>query len=149
MRPCSKVDFLRISSNITTFIDNNNTTDTTPIRLVGGHNDHEGRVEVLINGNWGTVCDDGWSIHAGNVVCRMLGLGPASSAPTSAAFGSGTGDIFFDGLSCLGTEEDLSECRHHVHGDHDCSHSEDAGVICEPGNVEYFVSISLYNNITY
>ena len=46
---------------------------TGDVRLQDGTIENEGRVEVCVNGVWGSVCDYGWSTIDANVVCNQLG----------------------------------------------------------------------------
>ena len=46
---------------------------TGQLRLAGGNIVNEGRVEICINNEWGTVCDDTWGRNDATVVCRQLG----------------------------------------------------------------------------
>jgi len=88
-------------------------------------------VEVYYNGQWGTVCDDGWSSIDAQVVCRQLGFGSLGTALRSAFFGQGSGPILLDSVLCTGNELTLFSCIHLGFGvTRNCSHSKDAGVRC-------------------
>lgn len=102
------------------------------IRLVNGTTHCQGRVEVFRGGEWGTVCDDGWSLAAGQVVCSQLGCGKVYNITgEEGLFPPGSGDIHLDELNCTGTEPNLWQCKKRSTRDpHDCGHKEDAGVVC-------------------
>ena len=52
------------------------------IRLRGGSNSSEGRVEICNNNVWGTVCDDFWGTPDANVACRQLGFASTGNVVT-------------------------------------------------------------------
>ncbi|XP_062579143.1 deleted in malignant brain tumors 1 protein-like, partial [Saccostrea cucullata] len=99
------------------------------IRIVNGSSAQEGRIEVLINGQWRSVCDGYWDRREADVTCKVLGYSGGLPAHSSA-FGGGDKDVWLDGLNCNGKESSLLECSHSVVGSSSCGYSNRAGVVC-------------------
>nr|WNS50100.1 deleted in malignant brain tumors 1 protein-like protein 2 [Halisarca dujardinii] len=120
------------------------------VRVVDGQKSADnrsisGRVEVLYNNTWGTICDYYWDQRDATVVCKQLGYSEAIRPSRGAEYGRGTGTIWLEKVECDGDEENLGQCRHEGWGIHlrsrsvhigwgvfssVCDHSNDAGVVC-------------------
>ena len=107
--------------------------------LVNGPTEYEGTMEVYYNGEWGSLCDDGWSWNNAEVVCRQLGLGPVVRP---AFYGSGSNRIWLNYLYCNGTESNIGHCPHQGWGYEDgCSHEDAVGMKCtNPNGMQFYLS---------
>ncbi|KAK1342425.1 hypothetical protein QTO34_015190 [Cnephaeus nilssonii] len=107
------------------------------LRLNGGRNPFEGRVEVLVERNgslvWGTVCGENWGIVEAMVVCRQLGLGFASNAFQETWYWQeniNANKVVMSGVKCSGTELSLAHCR------------QDEDVACPQGGIQYGAGVA-------
>eukprot|EP00057_Strongylocentrotus_purpuratus_P002472 XP_003724597.1 PREDICTED: scavenger receptor cysteine-rich domain superfamily protein [Strongylocentrotus purpuratus] len=99
-------------------------------RMVDGSRKSEGRVEVYYEGQWGTVCDNLWTIREASVLCKQLGYTGADEVVIAGQFGQGEGDVLLDMVQCTADEANLFECSHSAIRTTACDHSEDVGVVC-------------------
>ena len=103
------------------------------IRLVGNGLPYQGRLEVFYNGEWGTVCNDGWDSYDAKVACRQLNYpGVYTYFTHPYIYGPGSGPIHMTYLSCGGSETRLEYCPHR-HNYRPCTHNEDVSVWCSTG----------------
>ncbi|XP_067469613.1 lysyl oxidase homolog 3B isoform X1 [Thunnus thynnus] len=115
-------------------------TERLKVRLTGYPRKHnEGRIELFYKGEWGTICDDDFSINNANVLCRQLGFVSATGWTHSAKYGKGQGKIWLDNVLCNGAEKSIEFCKSRGWGNSDCTHDEDAGVVCKDERIPGFV----------
>uniref|UniRef100_A0A670Z804 Lysyl oxidase homolog n=1 Tax=Pseudonaja textilis TaxID=8673 RepID=A0A670Z804_PSETE len=117
------------------------TEHSIQVRLAGDKRKHnEGRAEVYYNSQWGTICDDDFSIHSANVFCRQLGYVEAVSWYPGSKYGKGEGPIWLDNLYCTGRESSIAQCTSNGWGVSDCKHTEDVSVLCSEKRIPGFRS---------
>ncbi|XP_072043713.1 protein bark beetle-like [Amphiura filiformis] len=122
-----RIKFTRIPVNISIPIGYDQ------IRLADGFYANEGRLEVFLNGQWGTVCEHNWGPPDTQVACRQLGY---LSGYVSRYSWYGSGPIWLDDVECIGDEEVLWNCSHNGIGVHNCGHHNDFGLLCETSLIE-------------
>ncbi|KAJ8306920.1 hypothetical protein KUTeg_015004 [Tegillarca granosa] len=104
----------------------------TPVRLVQGYSPGEGRVEVLYDNHWGTVCRTGFDVKDATVICNMLGYEISTPSVYSyTRFGQGDGPVWVSNLDCSGLENDISACKSAKWIPGSCSHNLDVSIACD------------------
>ncbi|XP_053708319.1 uncharacterized protein LOC128751384 [Synchiropus splendidus] len=122
---------LQVTAHLFPMLDNPLEVMDGDVRLVGSGKASEGRVEIYHNGQWGTVCDDGWDMADAQVVCRQLNFPGAKFVFNRNNFKKATGPIWLDEVKCEGSEHNLISCGRKEWGVTDCTHKEDAAIACE------------------
>ena len=134
------------------------------LRLSGAVTTNQGRLEVCMNGAWGSVCDSQgvFTTDEAKVACRQLGklqnegkcvsiLYTSFRAPDSSVLDKvdvlnvsmftkkPTATILLDKIGCVGVENRLFDCSYTTV--HMCSHNNDVGIICHRELLSSFVFI--------
>ncbi|CAC5424884.1 Neurotrypsin,Scavenger receptor cysteine-rich type 1 protein M130,Scavenger receptor cysteine-rich type 1 protein M160 [Mytilus coruscus] len=99
--------------------------------LLGDVRLSSGRLEILYNNEWGTVCSDNFDNIDAQVACKQLGyrkgivLGKMEATVPLR--------IWLDKLECIGWEHKLIDCSHIDWGNHTCSNDSAVGIRCYEG----------------
>ena len=91
---------------------------------------YSGRLEVYINGTWGTICSDGWTINEANVACRQMGFMRATPEDwfyrdTSSVSNE---NMMVHYVDCTGNESHLMDCVHSCY--QTCVNKIEVGIRC-------------------
>ncbi len=97
------------------------------VRLIGGSR-CSGRLEILHDQTWMSVCDAVFDQQDAEVVCRELDCG----APVlgAAAFGKGDTQMWTQDIQCRGNESQLHLCPTSTSPKHNCSYDSNVDLLC-------------------
>ncbi|KAK6181325.1 hypothetical protein SNE40_009204 [Patella caerulea] len=107
---------------------------TASVRLMDGLDEYEGRLEVEINNEWGTVCDLGWIEQNSVLVCQQLGLtfNPFMAIARQRLAAPSEQEIFLSWVTCDELDTDLTKCKSIRESQPDCTHNQDVFIRCQP-----------------
>ncbi|WAR24035.1 DMBTL-like protein [Mya arenaria] len=108
------------------------------MRLANGISLYDGRIELQVNGSWGTICGRSslssstyyFLREEAEVICySMFGKRSIISYHTwERPYGRGNGTTYIDQLRCNGNEDTILDCNYVLNST--CSHYYDAFVAC-------------------
>jgi deleted-in-malignant-brain-tumors protein 1 len=124
-------------AGVVCFDDRNNDTLNGMVILTGGRTNHSGRVEIMLDGSWGSVCSTSWNMSAASTVCRQLGFPGAVAAVVDSAFPiSDVLPIAIADVVCPPEAVTILNCSFSGWNETWCPSGETAGVICRNGHAE-------------
>lgn len=92
-----------------------------------GETRDEGRVEICLDGIWGSICDNSWNSRDAAVVCRQLKYDGPYYSVRGKLLNSPL--YFMDFVGCIGREPMLINCTYRSSA-LNCGINRAAGVIC-------------------
>lgn len=107
-----------------------------PIRLLGGTTETEGRLQIKINEEWGTVCNYGWTMKNAALVCQQLGfaLNPEDwfLKPSETPSAGTSENVVLSNVQCDDFDLDITKCKAETKGnfEYSCTHENDVGIRC-------------------
>ena len=106
------------------------------LKLSGRKSLGAGRVEVYIEGAWGTIHQNNWGIEEARVVCRQLNFSDAEAALYRASAVWNLPRPFYSeapqwlrNVNCTGKELSITHCNYQIRSMP--NYGLDAGVICK------------------
>ncbi len=99
------------------------------VRLVGGSR-CSGRLEILHDQMWMSVCDAVFDQQDAEVVCRELDCGAPVQVLKAATFDKGDTQMWTQEIQCRGDESQIHLCPTSLPHKYNCSHDNDVGLVC-------------------
>ncbi|XP_043917739.1 antigen WC1.1-like [Protopterus annectens] len=111
-------------------INRNLPTDFKKIRISSNKYECAGRVEVLYNGTWGSVCVNSITAHTANVICQNTGCGESGYFETEIKAEESSGPKWLDYVQCLQHQNIFWQCSSSAWGQNNCKQGEEAVISC-------------------
>ncbi|XP_016344519.1 scavenger receptor cysteine-rich type 1 protein M130-like [Sinocyclocheilus anshuiensis] len=110
-------------------LDKNAQVICSEVRLVGGSR-CSGRLEILHDQTWMSVCDTAFDQQDAEVVCRELDCGAPVQVLGAAAFDKGDTQMWTQEIQCRGNESQIHLCPTSQSHENNSSHYNDVGLVC-------------------
>uniref|UniRef100_W5NKV8 SRCR domain-containing protein n=1 Tax=Lepisosteus oculatus TaxID=7918 RepID=W5NKV8_LEPOC len=100
------------------------------VRLVNGSHPCSGRVEIMPDLTWGSVCDTDLDWKDAAVICRQEHCGIPKAIFGGTNFGEGQGPVWPEEIQCQGNETHLTFCQTSTTQHQNCTHKNDVSIVC-------------------